>query len=875
MKQSTVRELDRLAVALALPIIVIVMPFLHVFANNVTNLQLPMQVYLEDYGLPLLGVAVLLYGLLKLSPQKLETWFIAIAFFVMLLTWLQTNFFVGSFGFLTGETPDWGKDIVIQWAQLLLLLVAGGLTLAYRQFLCSNIGFIAVLMVLSSIVYIPHLLEKAQRVEVSKYTFNKNGLYDFSKQKNVVIFILDSAQADVVDNILSTKPDIAAKFSGFTHFRDALSAFPKTYASIPAILSGEAYDNRAPLHTYLKRLYTEKSLPAKLTQAGFDSRLSSSSPHALFAHPLVAANVSDIDGNQTAPQEVKNNDSALLANLMLFRLTPHVFKSQVYNDGDFVIDFSRDDKAVVEARCKLPDEHRKYSIQRRSFDNLFLDEFQHCASANLDQPAFRFYHLYAPHAPYQLDENFEFIGPKPINRDWFATQTEGVLNVLGDVLQSMTAKGIMDNSLVIIASDHGEGEYNVGINYPDDLPERKSADKGVSPAIVRGGMSLLMVKKPDDSGDVRVSDAPVMLTDIPATVYDALGLDMADSGGRPVFSVIEGEDRQRIHRYYQFAGWNIDYIVPLTEYVVDGFGWFPESWSTSTASFDQSISQEFGGEFITLHRGGTLDNYKNSGWTEPGKVARGVTVDGASVRLAADGLSLLTVKHSLYSAEDTVVDVYADGSQVGSWAFNKNDGQRSKSIVLDKSGEFELRFRPRNADEPSVRFREIRIEPLTKYAYQLGTDVEFSDIGNSDKFRTYGWSRTEFWGTSTIGAETGLVLYLDQAVSAGLSLKVLLSGYVFPSSPVRQVELVINGKPVELLTVDHKAREEHEVLFSSELLNGERAVNITFRHINPIRQSELGVSHDTRLQSIAVRTLNLSVDQSQVAEKMETSEPAQ
>ncbi|MEL0120637.1 MAG: hypothetical protein VXB01_17005, partial [Opitutae bacterium] len=166
MKQSTVRELDRLAVALALPIIIIVMPFLHVFANNVTNLQLPMQVYLEDYGLPLLGVAVLLYGLLKLSPQKLETWFIAIAFFVMLLTWLQTNFFVGSFGFLTGETPDWGKDIVIQWAQLLLLLVAGGLTLAYRQFLCSNIGFIAVLMVLSSIVYIPHLLEKAQRVEV-------------------------------------------------------------------------------------------------------------------------------------------------------------------------------------------------------------------------------------------------------------------------------------------------------------------------------------------------------------------------------------------------------------------------------------------------------------------------------------------------------------------------------------------------------------------------------------------------------------------------------------------------------------------------------------------------------------------------------------
>ncbi len=858
MNPLPLKEIDRILIAAALPMVLIALPFIHVFANNVTNLQLPMEIIFKNFALAIGTLAALSYAVFKLLPTALERAAVLLAIYLIVIGWLQTNFFVGSFGFMTGETPDWSQDAVWQYLQAALLLCIGLLMVFFRDLVLKNALFLVFLLCLSSLVYVPQLLQQSDNIKIKKYALNKEGLYNFSTDKNVVIFILDSAQADVVDSIFKKKPEVAAKFKGFTHFRDALAAFPKTYASIPSILSGDAYDNSQPLHDYLESLYVNNSLPARLTAAGFDSRLSSSSPHAIFAHPLLANNVSDLDGAQRASAEVIAKDSELIANLMLFRLAPHVLKPLVYNQGEFRVSFTRNSLVQPRTICALTDEDRHYSMQRRSYDNLLLDEFSKCAQASLEQPAFRFFHLYAPHAPYQLNEEFQFIGAKPINRHWFTVHTEGVLRVLGDVLQQMEERGILQRSLVIIASDHGEGEYNVGIDYPGDLPERPRNEQKVAPSLVRGGMSLLMVKRPDDEGDLQVSDAPVALTDIPATALDWLGMGN-DTEGRSVFSVGENEARSRTHSYYQFSGWNVDYIVPLTPYRVEGFSWFPESWSKAETNLDALISDSFKGQLLTLHRGGTIEDYRHAGWTSAGKVARGLTNEGSSVLLSADGPSLLTVIHSLHRGEDMEVEVWVNDTNRGSWVFGDNDGQRAKSLVIPDSGELNVLFRAKSSNSRKLRFREIRLEPVSNYRYTPDTDILFTDLGDSNRYRTYGWSRTEFWGTSSIGGSSGIFLSLEDASKEmPLQLNMLLSGYVFEEAPEQVVEVLVNGHLLETLSVNKKSKNTYSATIEPSIYRDKNYLDISLRYAAPIRQSLLGVSGDSRLQSVAMEKLSVT-----------------
>jgi len=784
----------------------------------------------------------------------------ALTFAIIMTAWLQTNVFIGSYGFLSGQTPDWTAALWLQAGQGALLIGLTLLCLTARDTLCSNLVFLCTLLALTSLAYLPELLEKANSIEVKKYTFTKDGIYNFSSKRNVIVFVIDSAQADVVNEIFEDVQTIKDKFQGFTMFRNSVSAFPKTYASIPAILSGRSFDNSEPLPRYIKKAYIEESISVRLKEAGYDARYSSSSPHSLFAHPLVAENVANVEGTLVDRENVIIKDSELLANMVLFRLSPHLLKSYVYNQGDFLLDFNKSKDAYIETatNCQLNDDERRYSKVRRSFDNTLLDEFHACANASLKEPAFRFFHLYAPHSPYRMDAEFQDIGNKPLKREWFLLQTKGALNVLGNLIEQLDERGILENSLVVIVSDHGEGEHNVGLNLDLSLPARTKTRSDTKRSLVRGGIPLMMVKRPQDSGDIQYSDAPVQLTDVPATVYDWVGVSNPTKG-RSVFSIRPEEERKRTHRYYRFNGWNIDFIVPLTEYVIDGFSWYPESWTKSDTNFDSLASSSFKGQLVTLQRGGNMGRYLHSGWSDPLENGRMMNSSSASITLEGTSTSVLTVRHGLNQSEDSSLEVLHNGKPIESWFMSNNDGQRNKTAVLNGPGTQTIVFSKKGQDAPQLLFRELRLEPISNYKYELGTDIDFTNLGNSEKYRTYGWSRTEHWGASSIGHSSGAIMTLAQTPGQDLSLKVHLSGYVFKQWPEQKIEILANKVVVGHLSLMDNSKKVVEFVIPGEVITPEGLIDLSFRYLNPVRQKEIGVSGDSRLQSIAM--INLVIDQ--------------
>jgi hypothetical protein len=231
----------------------------------------------------------------------------------------------------------------------------------------------------------------------------------------------------------------------------------------------------------------------------------------------------------------------------------------------------------------------------------------------------------------------------------------------------------------------------------------------------------------------------------------------------------------------------------------------------------------------------------------------------ASITLEGTSTAVLTLRHDLHQHEDFELEVLHNGNSVASWFLADNDGQRNKTAILQAANTQTVVFSRKGGNVPQVIFRELRLEPIGNYKYELGTDINFTDLGNSENYRTFGWSRTEHWGTSSIGHSSGLILSLAQIPRRDLSLKIHLSGYVFKQSPEQKIEILANKTVVGKMSLEDRNKKIVQFVIPSEVITSEGLIELSFRYLNPVRQNELGVSGDRRLQAVAM--INLVVDQ--------------
>jgi hypothetical protein len=122
-------------------------------------------------------------------------------------------------------------------------------------------------------------------------------------------------------------------------------------------------------------------------------------------------------------------------------------------------------------------------------------------------------------------------------------------------------------------------------------------------------MSLLIVKPPRSSGPVRVSYAPTSITDIPATVLDALGLEKT-LPGEPALKLDEAARRERQFANYVWEndGWGQPYFEHLDLFRITG----PVRNGTSWTMID------------TLYAPGTDPSVRTRGLAEPHRSSSGV-----------------------------------------------------------------------------------------------------------------------------------------------------------------------------------------------------------------------------------------------------------
>ncbi len=216
-------------------------------------------------------------------------------------------------------------------------------------------------------------------------------------------------------------------------------------------------------------------------------------------------------------------------------------------------------------------------------DVSFMINFLLKAKVTGANDVFKFYHLRGIHDPFRMDENM-LPAVLPSTRASWKRIAIGELKLVNVFLIGLRRLGIFDDALIFVLADHGHPHGIYGRLLPPDLAAGQAAE--ITPALQRvmpGGIPLLLVKDvAAPAGKMAVTDAPVSLQDIAATVFNRMGI-RGSFPGRSIFTVGENEPRTRKFHYYDwnFKSWDDQFMPDMHVYEVNGHSWLDTSWQAS------------------------------------------------------------------------------------------------------------------------------------------------------------------------------------------------------------------------------------------------------------------------------------------------------
>jgi arylsulfatase A-like enzyme/Tfp pilus assembly protein PilF len=140
-----------------------------------------------------------------------------------------------------------------------------------------------------------------------------------------------------------------------------------------------------------------------------------------------------------------------------------------------------------------------------------------------DQPFFAWLHFYDPHAPYRPPEPYRSRYPK----DPYAAEVAYTDAMLGRVLAELESRGLLEQSLLAVVGDHGEGLGDHGEQTHSVLIYHSTLHVPFllhAPGLIEGGKRV---------------DATTRTIDVAPTLLDYLGLDPALGQGETLRPLIE------------------------------------------------------------------------------------------------------------------------------------------------------------------------------------------------------------------------------------------------------------------------------------------------------------------------------------------------
>ena len=523
-----------------------------IYQTNQAEFAAPFSALAGHLLLPLavLAGSLILPGLVP--PGRWLRDYVSLLFGIGVLLWIQGNLLAANY-LLNGDAIDWSSQDWRNPAETALWIGVPLLTLAAARFVFPIAGFGSGVLVSLQALLILTTIVRGDLRKHPQWQGPSPAMFDVSTQKNVFHILLDGFHSDLFQEFLEAeRTDLDRSFAGFVFFRDHAGAFPTTIVSVPAMLTGTTYRNEAPLPAYRRNHFKDGSLFAAMRAGGYrvdslsemDYDSSSTTNYYRMPRPYVR-------------YEAYTKFAAWqLADLSLFRHAPHRARPWIFNNDQWRL------------QTWLGQEFASESLTRRHHPvngAAVLDEFTRGLKATTPEPVYKFLHVGIPHQPAAVNAECRFVGIRTFRRENYAPQARCGVRRVQAFLDRLREMGLYDSSLIVISSDHG-------MRF---APREFSSDRAVQGGDLSGwagkASALLLVKAPNSSGLVRVSEAPTAITDIPATILDSAGVPH-NLPGVPALKIDATARRSRSFAAYSWENddWAQEYFDYLDVFSIDG-----------------------------------------------------------------------------------------------------------------------------------------------------------------------------------------------------------------------------------------------------------------------------------------------------------------
>jgi hypothetical protein len=634
--------------------------------------------------------------LLPFSKSSNHERAVSVFFTLSFLLWLQGNILLWDYGLLDGSDIDWDEKSVYGFIECTLWTLFLLFALLKPSAIYKIVRKGSMIFILIQLVSLSILFTQTSKPSWLKYTINKDSQFNFSPEKNIIILVLDTFQTDIFQEIIGEDKYYRDIFEGFTYFRNAVGGFPRTYPSVPLMLTGQFYDNSIPVQDFLKKAYLSNSIPQMLKKNGFHVYLPLK-PYIYFDNNITStlerkSSFTILDYGKTAP----------LLDVSFFRYSPHYIKKLLFERIQYK-------KPVLGMGAKAHEDVR------------FLEDMIAEAKAESAKSAFKFYHLSVPHPPLVLNERLEYEKIE-LNREGVKRQSKAALEITKRFLKTLKDLGIYDSSMVFVVADHGA-----------DIPERPSETSQNNMGYVN---PLILVKPFHSGGTLKVSDAPVSLSDMPMTIFTELGLQI-DVPGLSMFRVNDSHGRKRRYLSYHWTrdDSKLHYLPTMREYHVIGHSWQLGSWQRTNRTFTvqgvriseatNSLRHSYSfGEEVRFGSRGNSERYQGYGWAHG---ARG-NVTLTTGEKAALTFELDPTPKGIVILKARLIPLLVKGKPEKQRVVVKVNGNVEGIWPVEKAGEYTTIIPERHV--AGARQLDIVFElPDAKSSVDLGTDNESRRFG--------------------------------------------------------------------------------------------------------------------------------------------------
>lgn len=471
-------------------------------------------------------------------PKQLTDILLIIVFAFAIMGYIQDSLLNGKMQRMDGRIQEWDNRILFTnafvWITACLIMI--GIFIICRSNNNGKENILRIMTVTAICLTCTQLLTIGYLAvtnpgEGSFWQLTDEGIFELGDEDNIVVFILDWYDEQVLDAIVEENPGFLEPLDGFTWYRNQTSRYAFTRMSVPYLLTGIRWHKGMTEDEYTDMAFKEGTFLKDLKNLGYNIGLYTE--HAVVRDDAgIVTNLERSSGYCDIYRTIK-----VMSKCSRYGMMPYIFKSDYYYTAEEI-------SGMVRYK-------NEYFLYNNSFYKHLCDDKLN-VDAGVDK-TFKLYHVNGCHDR-DIDEEIHK-GPSDIY-----SCGKGVLKIVYTYINELKKAGLYDNTTIIITADHGQN-YLI---WPEDCAKCKLYKNTSNP--------ILFIKEKGERGDLRISDAPVSHDEFCASVIKYAGGD-EKAYGRTYADIDEKEDRTREMDFY-WTG-----VVPYKRYYIKGPATDPDSWN--------------------------------------------------------------------------------------------------------------------------------------------------------------------------------------------------------------------------------------------------------------------------------------------------------